>query len=90
MNPYYRPVCGNDMKTYGNKDILDCFNRQRPRNRRKYGKKKVFVFVFEKTPVAAIENSSRQNFDLIVVTINLLFIWIMNHDSAFDRLNNFF
>lgn len=40
MNPYYRPVCGNDMKTYGNKDILDCFNRQRPRNRRKYEEKK--------------------------------------------------
>lgn len=36
LNPYYRPVCGNDMKTYPNKDILDCFNRQRPRIRRKY------------------------------------------------------
>lgn len=36
LNPYYHPVCGNDMRTYGNKDILDCFNRQRPRNRRKY------------------------------------------------------
>lgn len=36
LNPYYHPVCGNDMKTYPNKDILDCFNRQRPRHRRKY------------------------------------------------------
>lgn len=35
LNPYYNPVCGTDRRTYGNKDILACINRQRPHSRRK-------------------------------------------------------
>lgn len=42
LNPYYNPICGTDHKTYGNKDLLNCYNRQRPRQRRKYE----FVFGF--------------------------------------------
>ncbi|KAJ6637099.1 hypothetical protein Bhyg_09825 [Pseudolycoriella hygida] len=33
LNPYYNPICGTDHKTYGNKDLLNCYNRQRPRQR---------------------------------------------------------
>lgn len=33
LNPYYSPVCGSDNQTYGNRDLLNCYNRQRPRNR---------------------------------------------------------
>lgn len=78
MNPYYRPVCGNDMKTYGNKDILDCFNRQRPRNRRKYEKKKEREKSFEKILVASIKNSSSNGLNF--VTIDLLYIYV-DHES---------
>lgn len=35
LNPYYNPVCGTDMRTYANRDILECLNHQQPRERRK-------------------------------------------------------
>lgn len=35
LNPYYIPVCGSDNKTYGNKDLLNCHNKYRPRHKRK-------------------------------------------------------
>lgn len=27
LNPYYRPVCGNNHQTYPNADLLHCYNR---------------------------------------------------------------
>lgn len=36
LNPFYVPVCGSDNRTYGNRDLLNCFNQKRPAVRRKW------------------------------------------------------
>lgn len=33
LNPYYNPICGSDNKTYGNRELLNCHNKMRPRQR---------------------------------------------------------
>lgn len=35
LNPYYRPVCGSNHQTFPNRDLLNCFNQNRPPNQSK-------------------------------------------------------
>lgn len=45
LNPYYNPICGSDNRTYGNRNLLNCYNRYRPRQRRKYTHKWFIIII---------------------------------------------